>query len=47
MMTSVSGIRTGTVDPDTVDPDTVDTSPLGDPTSANDAGAMRQFGVRR
>jgi len=47
MMTSVSGIRTGTVDPDTVDPDTVDTSPLGDPTSANDAGTMPQFGVRR
>ena len=42
MMTSVSGIRTGTVDPDTVD-----TSPLGDPTSANDAGAMPQFGVPR
>ena len=52
MTTSVSGTRTETVDPDIVDPDTVDTdevdtSILGDPTSAEDAGAMPQFDVRR
>jgi len=42
MTTSVSDTRT-----DTVDTDAADTSILGDPTSAEDAGAMPQFDVRR
>jgi|BarGraIncu00421A_1022006.scaffolds.fasta_scaffold61493_2 hypothetical protein len=42
MTTSVSGTRT-----DTVDTDAVDTSILGDPTSAEDAGATPPFHVRR
>jgi len=53
MTTSVSGIRirtrtrTDIVDPDAVDTDAVETSILGDPTSAEDAGPMPQFDVRR